>query len=153
MHLPPFVYILTGFSRHAKLLEHPPGWFCGGRWGRQQQRWHIREACEVSASSLHSDDGGNRQGEILNSVNLADVFVGLASRWPDRSAIISPHLTLTYSQLVARAAQSARELRLHGIVARAKVGIGIRDSAETVVLLRTDGTSLQAVLPPTQSPA
>lgn len=70
----------------------------------------------------------------MNSVNLADVFVGLASRWPDRSAVISPHLTLSYNQLVARAAQSARELRLCG-VAGAKVGIGIRDSAETIVLM------------------
>ena len=71
----------------------------------------------------------------MNSINLADVFVGLASRWPDRNAIISQHLTLSYSQLVARAAQSARELRLRGIVAEAEVGISIRDSAETVVLM------------------
>jgi long-chain acyl-CoA synthetase len=71
----------------------------------------------------------------LNSVNLADVFVGLASRWPDRRAIVSPHLILSYSQLVARSAQSARELRLRGIIAGAKVGTSIRDGAETVVLM------------------
>ena len=84
---------------------------------------------------MHSDDGGTGSGQILNSLNLADVFFGLASRWPDRRAIISPHLTLSYEQLVARAAQSARELQLRGIVAGAQVGIGIRDSAETVVLI------------------
>jgi long-chain acyl-CoA synthetase len=71
----------------------------------------------------------------LNSVNLADVFVGMANRWPDRRAIISPHLTLSYGQLVARAAQSARELRLRGIVTGANVGIGLRDNAEAVVLM------------------
>jgi long-chain acyl-CoA synthetase len=74
-------------------------------------------------------------GEILNSINLADVFVALASRWSDRSAIISPNLALSYRQLVIRAAQSARQLNSSGIVAGMKVGIGIRDSAETVVLM------------------
>src|SRR6476469_10470696 len=59
----------------------------------------------------------------------------MANRWPDRRAIISSHLTLSYGQLVARAAQSARELRLRGIVTGANVGIGIRDNAETVVLM------------------
>jgi long-chain acyl-CoA synthetase len=71
----------------------------------------------------------------LNSVNLADVFVGMAGRWPDRRAIISSHLTLSYGQLVARAAQSARELQSRGIVAGANVGIGLRDNAEAVVLM------------------
>jgi long-chain acyl-CoA synthetase len=71
----------------------------------------------------------------LNSVNLADVFVGMASRWPDRKAIISPHLNLSYANLVARAAQSARELRLGGILAEANVGICLRDNAESLVLM------------------
>jgi long-chain acyl-CoA synthetase len=86
---------------------------------------------------MESEGGstGRGWGKLLNSVNLADVFVGLATRWPDRRAIISPHITLSYSQLVARAAQSARELRSRGIVAGAKVGIGIRDGAETIVLM------------------
>lgn len=71
----------------------------------------------------------------MNSINLADVFVGLAGRWTDRRAVVSPKLTLSYGQLVARAAQSARELRLLGIVDGARVGIGLRDSAETIVLM------------------
>jgi acyl-CoA synthetase (AMP-forming)/AMP-acid ligase II len=71
----------------------------------------------------------------LNSVNLADVFVGMASRWPDRRAIISPHLKLSYGQLVARAARSAQELRLRGIVAETNVGISLRDHAESLVLM------------------
>jgi long-chain acyl-CoA synthetase len=71
----------------------------------------------------------------LNSVNLTDVFVGMSSRWPDRKAIVSPNVSLTFSQLASRAAQSARELRLRGIGAGANVGVGIRDNPETVVLI------------------
>lgn len=66
-------------------------------------------------------------------MNLADVFVGLARRWPERPAVISPGLTLTYDQLAARAAQSARELRLRGVRPGANIGIGIRNNAETLV--------------------
>ena len=59
----------------------------------------------------------------------------MASRWPDRRAIISPQLNLTYAELVARAAQSARELRLRGVAADTNVGICLRDNAETLVMM------------------
>jgi acyl-CoA synthetase (AMP-forming)/AMP-acid ligase II len=59
----------------------------------------------------------------------------MASRWPDRRAIISPQLNLTYAELVARAAQSARELRLRGAAADTNVGICLRDNAETLVMM------------------
>jgi acyl-CoA synthetase (AMP-forming)/AMP-acid ligase II len=68
-------------------------------------------------------------------MNLADAFVGLAYRWPERTALISPALTLTYPQLAARAAQTARELRLRGVRPGANIGIGIRNNAETLVAM------------------
>jgi acyl-CoA synthetase (AMP-forming)/AMP-acid ligase II len=68
-------------------------------------------------------------------VNLADVFLGMASRWPDRKAVISQHLNLTYADLAARAAQSARELRARSIAPGANVGICLRDNAETLVMM------------------
>jgi acyl-CoA synthetase (AMP-forming)/AMP-acid ligase II len=68
-------------------------------------------------------------------MNLADVFVGLARRWPERTAVVSPSFTLTYDQLAARAAQSARELRQRGIGPGTNVGIGIRNNAETLVAM------------------
>ena len=68
-------------------------------------------------------------------MNLADAFVGLASRWPERTALIAPGLTLTYPQLAARAAQTARELRLRGVMPGANIGIGIRNNAETLVAM------------------
>jgi long-chain acyl-CoA synthetase len=71
----------------------------------------------------------------LNSLTLADVFIGMARRWPDRKAIISPNLNLSYADLVARAARSARELRSQGIVAETNIGICLRDNAETLVLM------------------
>jgi non-ribosomal peptide synthetase component E (peptide arylation enzyme) len=42
---------------------------------------------------------------------LLSGVIGLARRWPHRKAIISPDLTLSFSQLAARAVQSAAELR------------------------------------------
>jgi acyl-CoA synthetase (AMP-forming)/AMP-acid ligase II len=69
----------------------------------------------------------------VGQLNLADVFVGLGRRWPDRQAIVSPRLSLTYGQLVARASQAARELKRQGVRAETKVGIILRDGAETIV--------------------
>ena len=71
----------------------------------------------------------------MNSVNLADVFVGMASRWQERPAIISENLNLSYAELVTRAAQSARELRSRGVVAETNIGIALRDNAESFVLM------------------
>ncbi len=79
-------------------------------------------------------DGWRGEPE-LNSVNLADVFVGLANRWPDRQATISPHLNLSFGQLVARSARTARELRARGVAAETNVGICLRDNAEYLVLM------------------
>jgi len=76
-----------------------------------------------------------RGADSLNSVSLADVFVGLGKRWGDRPAIDSPQLTLTYSELIARAARSARELQLNGVGPGSRVGIALRDGGETVVLM------------------
>ena len=47
-----------------------------------------------------------RERSSEHPMNLADAFVGLASRWPERTALIAPGLTLTYPQLAARAAQT-----------------------------------------------
>jgi acyl-CoA synthetase (AMP-forming)/AMP-acid ligase II len=59
----------------------------------------------------------------------------MAKRWPERKAIISPNLNLSYADLVARAARSARELRLRGVVAETNIGLCLRDNAETLVLM------------------
>ena len=61
------------------------------------------------------------ENKFSTSVNLADVFVGLASRWGDRPAVISPNLKLSYRDLTAYAAQSARELQSRGVVAGSRV--------------------------------
>jgi long-chain acyl-CoA synthetase len=71
----------------------------------------------------------------LNSVNLSDVFVGMAARWQHRPAIISENLNLSYAELVIRAAQSARELRARDIGAGINVGIALRDNAESLVFM------------------
>jgi len=68
-------------------------------------------------------------------VDLADIFAALAGRWPERRAVVSTSLTLTYAQLLARAAQTAREFQSRGIGARARIGISLRDSAESVACM------------------
>ena len=68
-------------------------------------------------------------------MTLADTFVSLAHRWPERTALISPGLTLTYPALAARAAQAAHELRLRGVTPGANIGIGIRNNAETLMAM------------------
>jgi long-chain acyl-CoA synthetase len=81
------------------------------------------------------DEKAGVEGSDLNSVNLADVFVAMASRWPDRPASISQQRTLSFAELAARAAQAARELRSRGVVAGVNVGISIRDNAESLALM------------------
>jgi long-chain acyl-CoA synthetase len=71
----------------------------------------------------------------LKRINAVEVFVGLASRWEDRTAIVSPRLTLRYRDVVSRAARSARALRALGIGPSNNVGIAIRDSGEALVLM------------------
>ena len=61
--------------------------------------------------------------------------MGLAARWGSRTAVVSPQLTLSYSELVARAARSARELQLHGIAAGDRVAVALADSGEAVVIM------------------
>ncbi len=71
----------------------------------------------------------------MNPVNLADLFVGLSNQWADRTAIVSPRLTLSYRDLAIRAARSARELRTRGVARGSNVGIAVRDSGEAIALM------------------
>jgi long-chain acyl-CoA synthetase len=71
----------------------------------------------------------------LNSTNLSDVFVSRANQWPDRSAIISPRLNLSFRDLATRAARSAHELRALGMAPGSNVGIALRDSGEAISLM------------------
>lgn len=80
-------------------------------------------------------DDARQLGTVVNSVGLADVFVGLAGRWGSRPAVISPQISLSYAELVARAARSARELQARGIVPGARVGLALRDGGETIVMM------------------
>jgi long-chain acyl-CoA synthetase len=76
-----------------------------------------------------------QRGIFLQDTNAAETFVRLSKGWEDRAAIVSPRLTLTYGEVVARAARSARMLRGHGVGPGANVGIAVRDSGEAIVLM------------------
>lgn len=71
----------------------------------------------------------------MSSINIAEVFVALGQRWPDQPAIVSRNLTLSFSELVARASRAARELRAQGIGPGVNIGIVTSDSAEATVLI------------------
>jgi len=75
------------------------------------------------------------RGIFLSQSNAAETFVRLAKRWEDCTAIVSPRLTLTYSELIVRAARSARELRALGVGPGSNVGIATRDGGEAIVLM------------------
>jgi len=69
----------------------------------------------------------------MNSVNLADILIGMAGRFADRPAIVSQNLKLTYAELIARSARSAREFRLLGVNPGCRVGIAVRDNGDAIV--------------------
>jgi long-chain acyl-CoA synthetase len=66
--------------------------------------------------------------------NLADTFVALADRWPDRPAIESPDLSLTFSQLVGRASRIAQLLRTE-ITIGDRIGIAQTSNIEAFVIM------------------
>src|SRR5262245_60873960 len=68
-------------------------------------------------------------------MRLSDIFMSLAHRWGNRPAVISPERSLSYRELVTRAARSARELNANGIVPGARVGVALRDGSEALVLM------------------
>lgn len=72
---------------------------------------------------------------LLRQINAAEKFVRLSKRWEDRTAIVSPRLTLSYGEVVARAARGARELRVLGVGPNKNVGIAVRDSGEAIILM------------------
>ena len=72
---------------------------------------------------------------LLSQGNAAETFVRLAKRWEDATAIVSPRLSLSYSELIVRAARSARELRALGIGPGSIVGLATRDGGEAIVLM------------------
>jgi acyl-CoA synthetase (AMP-forming)/AMP-acid ligase II len=60
------------------------------------------------------------------SHNLADAFLALAARWPDRPAVQSQDTNLTFSQLVDRARRIAAVLQKGGVSVGDRVGIARR---------------------------
>jgi fatty-acyl-CoA synthase len=68
----------------------------------------------------------------MGSINLADMFVGAADSYRDRPAIVSRELTLSYRQMVARSAQTARVLRREGIKSGDIVGLALSSPGDTV---------------------
>ena len=74
-------------------------------------------------------------GTSAGQGNIAKTLIALAARWPGSAAIVSSRLSLTYGELIARAARSARELRHHGVGPGSHVGITLRDGGEAVVAM------------------
>lgn len=67
--------------------------------------------------------------------NLADIFVSLANRFPDRVAIQSAELTLTYAGLNQRARQLSNLLASKNVAAGDRIGIALSTNAETFVAM------------------
>ena len=69
------------------------------------------------------------------SHNLADAFIALANRWPDRPAVLSPDTSLTFSQLVGRASRIAELLKRRGIGSGDRVGIAQTSTTQAFLLM------------------
>lgn len=69
------------------------------------------------------------------SHNLADAFIALADRWPDRPAVLSPDTSLTFSQLVSRASRIAELLKRRGIGGGDRVGIAQTNTTNAFLLM------------------
>jgi acyl-CoA synthetase (AMP-forming)/AMP-acid ligase II len=67
--------------------------------------------------------------------NLADAFLALSSRWPDRPAIDWPAGKLTYSQLMFRASRIAELLRRRDVRVGDRIGIAQTNNAEAFLLM------------------
>ena len=91
----------------------------------------MQRGTPISAQSGSMTQAGTPAGQG----NIAKTLIALAARWPDREAIVSSRLNLTYAELIGRAARSARELRHRGVGPGSQVGITLRDGGEAVVAM------------------
>jgi acyl-CoA synthetase (AMP-forming)/AMP-acid ligase II len=69
------------------------------------------------------------------SHNLADAFIALANRWPDRPAVQSPDTSLTFSQLIGKASRIAELLKRRGIGVGDRVGIAQASTTQAFLLM------------------
>jgi acyl-CoA synthetase (AMP-forming)/AMP-acid ligase II len=67
------------------------------------------------------------------TVNLANAFLGLAYRWPDRIAVDAPEERMTFLQLARRADLLARLLEREGAGAGDRIGIALMRSDEVLI--------------------
>jgi long-chain acyl-CoA synthetase len=65
--------------------------------------------------------------------NLANAFLGLAYRWPDRIAIEAPEQKLTFSALAQRADLLARLLEKEGAIPGDRIGIALTGSDDAFI--------------------
>lgn len=67
--------------------------------------------------------------------NLANAFLGLAYRWPDRTAIDAPAQCLTYRELMQRASVLAGLLEKEGVAAGDRIGIALTRNDEALIAM------------------
>lgn len=72
---------------------------------------------------------------MSGSISLADVFVGLSNRWPERTAVVSGPIALSYSELIAQASRTAREFRGRGVTQDVNVGVSTPDGIDSITSL------------------
>ena len=70
---------------------------------------------------------------LLEQVSLVGMIAGVAERTPDRAAVVSGNVSISYGELHERANRVARYLRGRGAGAETKVGIALGRSIEFVV--------------------
>jgi long-chain acyl-CoA synthetase len=71
----------------------------------------------------------------MNQINFADIFIGLARKYGETTAVVSPTLTLSYMGMIERSSQNARALAEKGVGPGDNVGVALRDTGESIVFL------------------
>lgn len=71
----------------------------------------------------------------MSSTTVADMFLALARALPDKAAAISGHRELTYSDLVELSGRCANALAARGVRSGQRVGLALRDNADTLVAM------------------
>jgi len=68
----------------------------------------------------------------MQHYNIANSFVGVSSCFPDRTAVSTDNVNMTFSQLLSRASQIARLLRSDGVKAGDRIGIAVPQPIDAV---------------------
>jgi amino acid adenylation domain-containing protein len=114
-----------------QLLEAIEG--AGAQLARDEAAWDRRRPVALPPAQRRTRDAANQTERALPVTRLEQAFVARARACPDAIALITPHLTLRYGQLLAAASELARRLIAAGVQPGECVAVSAPKGFEQVV--------------------